>query len=130
MRLLTEPIYAVASTVLPNGQPHSTIVWVDYDGQHVRFNTARGRQKDKNLQKNPRVTIMLVDPKDPYFWMEIRGIGEITEQGGRDHIESLSRRYTGQQYYGGYNKRTNPDQETRVTITVKATKVLTYPRQP
>jgi PPOX class probable F420-dependent enzyme len=128
--LLEKPVYAVLTTMMPDGQPQSTVVWVDYDGEHVRFNTARGRQKEKNVARNPRVTVILVDPQDPYRWLEVRGrVDEGTEEGAVDHIESLSWKYKGQKYYGGYNKRTTPDQETRVTYRITPTKITVYPRQ-
>jgi PPOX class probable F420-dependent enzyme len=122
--LLEKPIYATVTTMMPDGQPQSTVVWFDYDGEFVRFNTARGRQKDKNLAQNNRVTFMIMEA--PFRWIEVRGIAEvITEEGGRDHIESLSRRYTGQHYYGGFNTHSTPESETRVMIKVRPTKVTT-----
>lgn len=121
--LLEKPICAVVTTLMPDGQPQSTIVWADMEGDHVRFNTARGRQKDKNLQQDPRLTLVLVDPQDPFRWLEMRGTATMTEAGGREQIEALSAKYTGQKYYGGFNKRTNPEDETRVVVTIHATKV-------
>ncbi len=125
--LLERPVYAVLTTVMPDGQPQSTVVWVDYDGEHVRFNTVRGRQKEKNLARNPRVTVMLIDPDNPYRWLEVRGrVDEGAEEGAADHIESLSWKYKGMKYYGGYSKR-NPADETRVTYKITPTSVLVYP---
>lgn len=124
--LLERPIYAIVTTVMPDGQPQSTVVWVNYDGQHVLVNTARGRQKDKNLKLNPRITVALIDPENPFRWLEVRGIANVTEEGGVEHIEALSRKYTGQGYYGGFNTRTTPETETRVKVTIHATKVLAF----
>jgi PPOX class probable F420-dependent enzyme len=121
--LLEKPVYAIVTTLMPDGQPQSTVVWADMEGDNVRFNTARGRQKDKNLQQDPRVTLVLVDPQDPFRWLEVRGTTTMTEAGGREQIEALSWKYTGQKYYGGFNKRTNPEDETRVIVTIHATKV-------
>ncbi len=122
--LLEKPIYATVTTVMPDGQPQSTVVWFDYDGEFVRFNSARGRQKDKNLAANPRVTFMIMEA--PFRWIEVRGMVEvITEEGAVDHIESLSRKYTGQGYYGAFNSRTTPEQETRVMYKIRPTKVTT-----
>lgn len=122
--LLEGQVYAVATTVMPDGQPQSTVVWVDYDGTYVRMNTAKGRQKARNIAQNPKVTIMLMDPQNPYHWLEIRGLVEqMTEEGGREHIETLSHKYTGQKYYGGFNTRTDPDKETRLLVKIKPVRV-------
>lgn len=121
--LVEKPYFGVVTTVMPDGQPQSTVVWVDYDGENLRFNTARGRQKDKNLLANPKVTLVIVDPHNGFHWLEVRGTAEVTEAGGREHIESLSRKYTGRNYYGDFNTRTTPEQETRLKITIHATKV-------
>ncbi len=129
--LFEKPVYVVATTVMKDGQPQSTVVWADYDGEYVRINTVRGRQKDKNLRENPKITIVAVDPQNPYRWIEVRGtVEEMTEEGAVDHIESLSRKYNnGRGYYGDYNTRTTREQETRVTVKIRATHVLTFPRQ-
>jgi PPOX class probable F420-dependent enzyme len=126
--LFEKPVYAVLTTLMPDGQPQSTVIWLDYDGQHVRINTARGRQKDKNLARDPRVSVLLMHPQDPYRWIEVRGrVDEGTEAGAVDHIESLSWKYKGQKYYGGYSKR-NPADETRVMYRMTPTRVNIYPK--
>jgi PPOX class probable F420-dependent enzyme len=128
--LLEGPVYAVATTIMPDGQPQSTVVWVDYDGTYIRMNTAQGRQKPRNIAQNPKVTLVLMDPQDPYHWMEIRGLVEaMTEEGGREHIEALSQKYMGQKYYGGFNKRTTPEQETRLLVKIKPVRVNVYPKK-
>ncbi len=121
--LFEKPYYAIVTTVMPDGQPQSTVVWADYDGENVRFNTARGRQKDKNLQDNPKVTLVIVNPTDGFNWIEVRGTAEVTEAGGSEHIEALSQKYSGQKYYGGFNQWTKPEDETRLVVTIRATKV-------
>lgn len=126
--LLDNPIYVVLTTVLPDGQPHSSVVWWDSEGEYVRVNTARGRQKDKDMQRNPKVTITAVDPTDPYRWIEVRGVvEEMTEEGGVDHIEKLSWKYVNQKYYGGFAPAEKRQQETRVTVNIRVTKVVAYP---
>lgn len=121
--LFEKPYYAIVTTVMPDGQPQSTVVWADYDGENVRFNTARGRQKDKNLQEDPKVTLVVVNPTDGFNWIEVRGVAEVTEVGGREHIEALSQKYSGQKYYGGFNQWAKPEDETRLVVTIRATKV-------
>lgn len=122
--LLEKPIYATVTTVMPDGQPQSTVVGVDYENGQLRFNTARGRQKEKNLNHNPKVTVMLIDPANGYHWLEVRGtVDEGTEEGAVDHIEKLSWKYNNQKYYGGANTRTTPQTETRLTYTIDPTRI-------
>jgi PPOX class probable F420-dependent enzyme len=85
---------------MPNGAPQVTPVWVDYDGLHVIVNSARGRQKDKNMKHNPLVSLALSDPKNPYRYLEIRGrVAEITEEGASEHIDKMAQKYLGVDKY-------------------------------
>jgi PPOX class probable F420-dependent enzyme len=97
--LFEKPVVCALATLMPDGQPQVTPVWCDYDGQYVRINTARGRQKDRNMTKRAKVTVLLIDPTDPYHWVEVRGhIADVTEDGAEAHIDQLSRKYTGHDY--------------------------------
>jgi hypothetical protein len=125
--LFTKPIYAVVTTVMPDGQPQSTIVWVNLEDGYVCFNTARGRQKDKNLDANPKVTLVLLDPENPFRWLEVRGVVEAGDEAdGVAHIERLSRKYTGRGYYGDFNTHSTPQSETRVKYRINATRVNVF----
>ncbi len=116
--LFTKPIVCALATLMPDGQPQVTPVWCDYDGKYVRINTARGRQKDRNMTKRAKVTVFLIDPQDPYHWVEVRGhIAEITEDGAREHINQLAHKYTGKDYV--YQQ---PDQ-VRVIYKIEPDKV-------
>ncbi|MBN1562501.1 MAG: PPOX class F420-dependent oxidoreductase [Anaerolineae bacterium] len=121
--LLTGPVYVSLVTVMPDGQPQVTPVWANYDGTYVKVNSARGRQKDRNMVANPKVAILAIDPGNPFRWIEVRGtVEQITEEGGVDHINELSALYTGNADYYAFN----PDakgQETRVVYKIKPTKV-------
>src|SRR5688572_24720888 len=101
--LLTATIFPTLVTVMPDGQPQASIVWFSYDGQHILVNTAKGRQKDKNMRARPKVTLVFVDPKDPYRFLEVRGkVVSVTEEGALEHINALSARYRNRpDYYGG-----------------------------
>lgn len=125
--LLTEPVVVSLVTVMPDGTPQATPVWVDYDGEHVIINTARGRQKDRNMQQDAKVTVLAIDPKNPYRWMEVRGkVEEATEQGALDVINRLAKKYAGtDQYYGGVMPAEQAKQETRVTYKIKPVHVNT-----
>jgi PPOX class probable F420-dependent enzyme len=97
--LFEKPIVAGLATLMPNGQPQVTPVWCDYDGAYVRINTARGRQKDRNMTKRAKVTLLLVDPANAYHWAEVRGhIEDVTEDGAEAHINQLSHKYRGKDY--------------------------------
>ena len=97
-RMFTDPYYGVASTVRPDGSPHQTVVWVDYDGENVVFNTAEGRAKPRFLRANPHAGLSVVDPADPYRWVSVSGPVEISEEGAAEHINELSHRYTGRDF--------------------------------
>ncbi len=87
-------------TLNSDGSPQVTPVWVDYDGKHVRVNSARGRLKDKNIARDPRVSLSIQDPENPYRYLEIRGkVVEATEKGADDHINSLAKKYLGKDVY-------------------------------
>jgi PPOX class probable F420-dependent enzyme len=99
--LLQKKAFAMLATVNADGSPQVTPVWFDFDGTHVRFNTARGRVKDKNLARSPKVALAIMDPDNPYRYVQVRGrIAEITETGANAHIDALAKKYTGQDRYG------------------------------
>ena len=98
--LFDKKVFAGLATVMPDGAPQVTPVWIDYDGAHVVFNTAVGRQKDKNLQADGRVSVMLVDPENPYRYLEVRGqVVERTTTGADEHINKMAKKYLGQDVY-------------------------------
>ena len=92
--------FAHLATVGANGKPQVTPVWCDFDGTHVRINTARGRVKDKNLKANPRVALAILDPDNPYRYVQVQGrVTEMTEQGADQHIDALAKKYIDQDRY-------------------------------
>src|SRR5438105_2060711 len=119
--LLKTKALAMLATIGPDGAPQVTPVWFDYDGQNIIFNTARGRQKDKNMQRTPKVALAIVDPANPYRYMQIRGtIVESTEKGANDVINRLAKKYIDKDVYP-WGK---PD-EVRITYKVRPEKVQT-----
>jgi PPOX class probable F420-dependent enzyme len=99
--LFDKKAFAHIATVGKANAPQSTPVWVDYDGTHIRINTARGRVKDKTLQANPKVALSILDPDNPYRYVQVRGrVAEMTENGADAHIDALAKKYTGQDRYG------------------------------
>ncbi len=98
--LFEKQAFGNLGTLMKDGSPQVTPVWVDYDGKHVRFNSAKGRVKDKNVRRDPRVSISVQDPANPYRYLEIRGrVVEITEKSADDHINKLSQKYLGKPVY-------------------------------
>lgn len=98
--ILDKKAFAHLATVGRDGTPQVTPVWVDYDGRYVRFNTARGRVKERNLKANPKVALAIQDPDNPYRYIQIRGrVVEMTEDGADAHIDSLAKKYIGQDRY-------------------------------
>jgi PPOX class probable F420-dependent enzyme len=88
--------FAHFSTVMPDGTPQSTPVWIDHDSaaNRVLVNTARGRQKERNVRRNPKVGLSMTAPDDPYRYLSVRGVvDEVTEEGAVAHIDELARRY-------------------------------------
>lgn len=92
------PFYAVLTTLRPDGSPHSTVVWVDETDGELVFNTARGRAKDRHLDDDPRASITVVDPGDPYKWLSVSGSVTTTTEGGDAGIDALSNKYMGRDY--------------------------------
>lgn len=98
--LFEKRAFAHLATILPNGRPQVNPVWVDYDGEYILVNTSRGRQKDRNMQHNPQVTVEIQDPDDPYRYVEVRGVVvEAVEEGALDHINKMAKKYTGADKY-------------------------------
>ena len=88
------------TTLMPDGSPQTTPVWVDLVDGNVIVNTALGRQKDKNVRRDPRVAVTLIDPDNPYRYLEIRGrVIEITEEGASEHINKMAKKYLGVDKY-------------------------------
>jgi PPOX class probable F420-dependent enzyme len=100
--LFRRPLLCALTTINPDGQPHSVPVWCDFDGEHVRVNMPAATKKARNLKANPRLSLLLLDPQNPWHWIEIQGrAGEIYDEahGARDHINKLSEKYTGNPVY-------------------------------
>ncbi len=98
--LFDKKAFGQLGTIMKDGSPQVTPVWVDYDGKHVRVNSALGRVKDKNIRRNPNVAITLQDPDNPYRYLSIKGkVEEITQDGADAHIDSLAKKYLDKDKY-------------------------------
>lgn len=113
--LFEKKAFANLATVNADGTPQVTPVWVDYDGDYVLVNSARGRRKDKNMERNRAVALSIQDPDNPYRYLEVRGnVTEITEQGAAQHIDKMAKKYIGLDKYPW----SKPD-EVRVIYKIK-----------
>jgi PPOX class probable F420-dependent enzyme len=98
--LFSKKAFGSLGTLMPDGSPQVTPVWCDYDGAHIIVNSAKGRRKDRNMRRDPRVSLAIADPDNPYRYLEIRGrVVEVTEQGADDHINKMAKKYLGLDVY-------------------------------
>ncbi|CAO5257549.1 PPOX class F420-dependent oxidoreductase [Frankia sp. AgKG'84/4] len=111
--------YVVLATVQADGSPRLTVLWVDRDEDDLLLSTVRGRAKERDIARDPRVGLVFLDQNDPYGYVEVRGTATLTEEGGRELIDRLSLKYTGDIY------RWDDPEEVRVVIRVKAGRILT-----
>ena len=119
--LFEKPTIAHVVTMTPDGAPHATPVWIDYDAGANRLlvNTERGRRKERNVARDPTVAASMVDPDDPHRYLSVTGsVAETTTEGAREHIDALSERYLGEPY-------SNPIGTERVVLRVRPEEVLT-----
>ena len=97
------PPVAALTTVMSNGYPQTSVVWCDFDGRCVRVNTMAGFAKERNMRRDPRVTLLCYDPHQPLRYLEIRGtVVEMTERGAAQHLDALASKYSGRtvRYFG------------------------------
>ena len=106
------PYVGTATTLREDGSPHSTVVWVDANGD-LSFNTARGRAKERHIARDPRVSLLVIDPNDTYKWVAVSGRGELVDEGADAQIDKLAKKYIGQETYPWRS----PD-EQRVTVRI------------
>jgi PPOX class probable F420-dependent enzyme len=122
--LLTRPICGVLTTMGRDGQPQSSLVWVDHDGECARINTTLERQKGRNMLADPRVSLLMVDPDDTARFMQLRGDVQLVEAGALEHLDELTRKYTRHpRYYGFIYPIEQQARETRVICRIHARRI-------
>ena len=98
--LFEKKAFASLGTLMSDGKPQVTPVWVDFDGTHVIVNSAKGRVKDRNMRRDPRVSMALIDPDNPYRHLQLQGhVVDITEKGAVQHIDKMAKKYLGKDKY-------------------------------
>ncbi|MEI5099230.1 PPOX class F420-dependent oxidoreductase [Streptomyces sp. PmtG] len=120
--LLDTPVFVTVATIQPDGSPQLSPVWVTRDGDDVLISTTLGRRKEKNLRRDPRVTVLFQPFDAPYTYAEIRGTAQLTTEGGQELIDELSRKYTGKDY-ADFNPAAKDD-APRVVVRVTPRKVV------
>jgi PPOX class probable F420-dependent enzyme len=125
--LLQQPIVVVLATVMPNGQPQVNCVWCLYDGTYLRLFTWRGTQKERNLRERPQATILVIDPQNPYRYIEIRGtVAEVTSEGAEELADQLTQRYVNHPTFFGHVEPAEKRNEMKlVACKVRPTRVVT-----
>jgi PPOX class probable F420-dependent enzyme len=117
--LFDGPNHVTVATIDPGGQPQTSLVWAKRDGDDVLFSTIKGRRKYANLARDPRLSVLVYDPTDPYTYAEVRGTVTITEDPEAELINELALKYTGQPF--GDRPR-----EERVVVRIRPEKVVLY----
>ena len=113
-KLLSDPNYAVASTRNPDGSIESALVWVSAENGSIAVNSAEGRHWPANIERDPRVTVLVYESGNPYNYVEIRGTASGTTDGADEHIDQLAKKYLGQDTYP---YRQPGEQRIKFTIT-------------
>ena len=121
------PPVAALTTVMPDGSPQTSVVWCDFADGLVRVNTMRGFQKERNMRRNPRVTLLCYDPKDDSRYLEVRGsVQEMTEVGAMAHLDTLTSKYAGRpmRYFGECVPAALAETEVPVLCRIRPTHVV------
>lgn len=121
------PPVAALTTVAADGLPQTSVVWCDFDGECLRVNTMRGFAKERNMRRNPRVTVLCFDPLHPLRYLEVRGtVTDMTEVGAREHLDAIASKYVGRpvQYFGDVIPESYADAETPILCHVSPRHVV------
>jgi PPOX class probable F420-dependent enzyme len=111
---LEHPFYGAVTTLREDGSPQTTVVWVDVDNEGVMFNTAAGRAKPRHLERDPRLSLIVIDPQDAYRWLAVSGRAELTTEGADEQIDRLAKKYLGHDRY-----RSRKPGEQRITVRIR-----------
>jgi PPOX class probable F420-dependent enzyme len=121
------PPVAALTTVMPDGYPQTSVVWCDFDGEYVRINTMRGFAKERNMRRDPRVTLLCYDPRQPFRYLEVRGtVVEMTEEGATEHLDALASKYGGRpmRYFGDAIPARFAETEIPILCRIRPTHVV------
>ena len=117
--LIARPVLASLATLNPDGSPQITPLWIDLDGDNVLLNTAEGRVKARNLEKDARVAVSVIDPDDPYNVVAVQGtVIDVSTEGADEHIDSLAKKYLGVDSYP-----MRREGEVRIKVTIRTDRI-------
>ncbi|MGF7236865.1 MAG: PPOX class F420-dependent oxidoreductase [Frankia sp.] len=119
-QLADAPTYVTLATIRPDGSPRLTVLWVARDGDDLLLSTVRGRAKERDIARDPRVSLLFLDQLEPYGYVEVRGAATLSEEGGSELIDALAVKYTGEPY------KWDDSEEIRVVVRVSPERVLTF----
>lgn len=123
--ILEKESFGHVATINPNGTVHNTPVWTDHDGgDAVLINTLKGRHKERNLRRNPNITISITDPENPYRYLAVRGQATLSKDGAADHIDKLANQYLDAETYPHHDEEEAP----RILVRIPADHVVTRGR--
>jgi PPOX class probable F420-dependent enzyme len=118
---LEQPLAGALTTLRDDGSPHTTLVWVDVDESGTGFNTAEGRAKPRHLKRDPRLSLLVVDPQNQYRWLAISGTAELTTEGADAQIDKLAKKYLGEDEYPW-----RKPEETRLSVRIRPEHIDSY----
>jgi PPOX class probable F420-dependent enzyme len=121
------PPVAALTTLMASGEPQTSVVWCDFDGECVRVNTMRGFAKERNMRRDPRVTLLCFDPRQPLRYLEVRGtVVSMTEQGAVAHLDALASKYAGRpmRYFGDAIPASFAETEVPVLCRIRPDRVV------
>ena len=116
-----EPNVGIVAVLRDDGTPHQTVVWVDWDGRHLLLNLTTDRTKSGYLERDPRVSVLVLDRNNPFRWLRLEGtVAEMTTEGAYEHIVRLAGVYLGREEYP------QPEGEQRLLVRIEPTRVETH----
>jgi PPOX class probable F420-dependent enzyme len=127
------PPVAALSTLTANGYPQTSVVWCDFDGRHVLVNTMAGFAKERNMRRDPRVTLLCYDPREPLRYLEIRGrVVEMTDEAAVQHLDALASKYAGRpvRYFGDVIPVSYAETEVPVLCRIRPDRVVAMDARP
>ncbi|GHF69537.1 hypothetical protein GCM10010218_58730 [Streptomyces mashuensis] len=121
-QLLDSPVFVTVATLQPDGSPQLSVVWMKADGDQILFVTSYGTRKEKNLRRDPRVTIMVNPPETPYTFASVSGTAEFTDENGAELLDELSVKYSGK-VYAEFSPGNVPAADQLLVVRVTPTRV-------
>ena len=121
------PPVAALTTIMHDGYPQTSVVWCDYDGTCIRVNTMRGFAKERNMRRDPRVTLLCYDPRQPLRYLEVRGkVVDMTPEGAASHLDALASKYAGRRvrYFGDVIPARFAESEVPILCRIRPTHIV------